>query len=212
MVPQRYTRWALRIPALFVALMAGVIPARAQRVPFVGSHAAEPGYVSLSGALTYGFSPYREGVPFPSADLVGMLHPKSDVPPVLRGVLQEMWRGSATFRRQWVRVAEARVRIIVTIDPLCKMNGAHALSEISRKSDLAVRVSLGVIGRATIEHLAHELEHVLEQLDEVDLEDAVKHHVHGASVRGRWALFETRRATVVGKLVASEVDAYQDWR
>ena len=212
MVSQRNAMWALRIPALFMALMAGVIPARAQRVPFVSSHPAEPGYVSLSGTLTYGFSPYREGESFPSTDLVGMLHPDSAISPAYRELLQEMWRGSATFRRQWIRVAEARVRIIVIFDPLCKMNGAHAQSEISRKSDLWVRVSLAVVGRAAIEHLAHELEHVLEQLDEVDLEQAVKHHVHGASVKGRWALFETRRAIVVGKLVASEVDAYQDWR
>ena len=212
MVPQRHTTWALRIPALFMALMAGVVPARAQRVPFVWSHPAEPGYVSLSGTLTYGFSPYREEDSFPSANLVGMLHPDSAISPAYRELLQEMWRGSATFRRQWIRVAEARVRIIVIFDPLCKMNGAHAQSEISRKSDLWVRVSLAVVGRAAIEHLAHELEHVLEQLDEVDLEQAVKHHVHGASVKGRWALFETRRAIVVGKLVASEVDAYQDWR
>jgi hypothetical protein len=212
MVSQRNATWALRVPALFMALMAGVIPARAQRVPFVSSHPAEPGYVSLSGTLTYGFSPYREEDSFPSANLVGMLHPESDIPPVFRGLLQEMWRASATFRRQWIRVAEARVRIVVTFDPLCKMSGAHAQSEISRKSDLRVRVSLGVVGRAAIEHFAHELEHVLEQLDEVDLEEAVKHHVHGASMKGRWALFETRRAIVVGKLVAIEVDAYQDWR
>lgn len=210
MVPQRYTTWALRTPALVMALMAGVVPARAQRVPVVWSHPAEPGYVSLSGTLTYGFSPYREEDSLPSANLVGMLHPDSDISLAYRELLREMWRGSATFRRQWIRLAEARVRMFVTFDPLCKMNGAHAQSEISRKSDLRVRVSLAVVGRSAIEHLAHEFEHVLEQLDEVDLEEAVKHHVHGASVKGRRALFETRRAIVVGKLVASEVDA--DWR
>jgi hypothetical protein len=50
---------ALRIPALLLALTAGVVPARAQRVPVALGLPAEPGYVSLSGALTFGFTQHR---------------------------------------------------------------------------------------------------------------------------------------------------------
>jgi hypothetical protein len=75
-----------------------------------------------------------------------------------------------------------------------------------------VRVSVRDVDRSAIEHLAHELEHVLEQLDDVDLAEAVNNHVHGASASRRAASFETRRAIVVGRLVAREVNAHQDRR
>jgi hypothetical protein len=46
--------YALRIPALLIVLTAGVVPAGAQRVPV--PLPAELTYVSLSGAVTLGFS------------------------------------------------------------------------------------------------------------------------------------------------------------
>ena len=78
--------------------------------------------------------------------------------------------------------------------------------------DLRVRISSRLADRAAAEYLAHELEHVLEQLDEVVLAHAVANHVHGASSNGTPPVFETRRAIVVGKLVAAEVQAYRDRR
>jgi hypothetical protein len=127
-------------------------------------------------------------------------------------LLDEMWRGSATFRRQWTRVAAAQVRISIAFDKSMATDSIHAQSEITRKPDLSVRISLRLVDRAAAQHLAHELEHVLEQLDEVDLAQAVASHVHGASARGTPPVFETRRAIVVGRLVAAEVQAYRDRR
>jgi hypothetical protein len=75
-----------------------------------------------------------------------------------------------------------------------------------------VRISLRIVDRDAIASLAHEIEHVLEQLDEVDLAAAVAAKVHGASATGRPPVFETRRAIVVGGLVADEVAAHRGRR
>ena len=141
-----------------------------------------------------------------------MLPPDSDIPPMCQSLLDDMWRGSATFRRQWTRVAAARVRIAIAFDKSSAIDLVHAQSEITRKPDLRVRISLRLADRSAAEYLAHELEHVLEQLDEVDLAHAVANHVHGAKASGTLPVFETRRAIVVGRLVAAEVQAYRDRR
>jgi hypothetical protein len=54
------------------------------------------------------------------------------------------------------------------------------------------------------EYLAHEIEHVLEQIDGVDLRTAVKNGVTGAWQTSSGA-FETARAVAVGRLVAQEL-------
>jgi hypothetical protein len=69
--------YALRIPALLLALTAGVVPARAQRVPVALGLPAEPGYVSLSGALTFGFTQHRITAAFYESATVPM---KSSAP------------------------------------------------------------------------------------------------------------------------------------
>lgn len=209
---ERLTSWlVVRAPVLLIALAAGT-PALGQGAALPWTLPSVPSYVSMSGAIAVGFSPYQEAQPASVVDLVAMLPPDSDIPAVYRRLLDDMWRGSATFRRQWIRVADAAVRVTIIFDPKCQIGGAQAQSEISRKEGLRVRVLLRDIDRSAIEYLAHELEHVLEQLDEVDLAEAVNNHVHGASASGKAALFETRRAIVVGKLVAREVNAYQDRR
>jgi hypothetical protein len=209
---ERSTSWlAIRAGVLFMAVAAPT-PALGQGPALPWTPPEVSSYVSMSGTIAFGFSPYPEAQPSSVVDVVAMLSPDSDIPPVYRPLLADMWRGSATFRRQWTRIAEARVRITIIFDAKCVADTAHAQSEIARKSGLRVRVSLRNTDRSAIEYLAHELEHVLEQLDDVDLAQAVKEHVHGASAHGEPALFETRRAIVVGKLVAREVTAYQERR
>lgn len=207
---ERLTSWLMvRAPVLLIALTAGT-PALGQDLALPWTLPSVSSYVSMSGTIAFGFSPYRDAQPSSFVDLVTMLTPDSDIPPVYRTLLADMWRGSATFRRQWIRIAHARVRITIVFDARCVADTAHAQSEISRKKGLRVRVALRNADRSAIEYLAHELEHVLEQLDDVDLAHAVDSHVHGVSTTGEPARFETRRAIVVGKLVAREVGAYED--
>ena len=203
---------ALGASVLFMALTAGGSSLFAQQASQPWTLPSPPAYESVSGLVVFGFSPYRETPSTRSLDLVDMLAPESDIPAMSHSLLDDMWRGSATFRRQWTRVAAARVRIAIAFDKSSAGDSVHAQSEITRKPDLRVRISLRLADRAATEYLAHELEHVLEQLDEVDLAHAVASHVHGAKANGTPPVFETRRAIVVGRLVAAEVQAYRDRR
>ena len=201
---------AFGVSVLLMALTAGGSSLHAQRASLaVPSPAA---YESVSGMVAFGFSPYREPPSTQPLDLVDMLPADSDIPAMSHSLLDDMWRGSATFRRQWTRVAAARVRIAIAFDKSSAIDLVHAQSEITRKPDLRVRISLRLADRSAAEYFAHELEHVLEQLDEVDLAHAVANHVHGAKASGTLPVFETRRAIVVGRLVAAEVQAYRDRR
>ena len=202
---------ALPASVLLIALTAGAPSLRAQ-ASLALTPSTLPAYESVSGMVALGFSPYREGPWTQPLDLVDMLPADSDIPAMAHPLLDDMWRASATFRRQWTRVAAAQVRISIAFDKSMATDSVHAQSEITRKPDLSVRISLRLVDQAAAQHLAHELEHVLEQLDEVDLAQAVASHVHGASARGTPPVFETRRAIVVGRLVAAEVQAYRDRR
>ena len=107
---------ALGVSVLLMALTAGgssLLAQRASLTPMLPSPAA---YVSVSGMVVFGFSPYREAPSSRSLDLVDMLAPESDIPAMSHSLLDDMWRGSATFRRQWTRVAAARVRIAIAFD------------------------------------------------------------------------------------------------
>jgi hypothetical protein len=168
--------------------------------------------VSVSGVVALGFSSYHEAASPRSLDPADMVPSDSDIPAICRPLLADMWRGSATFRRQWIRIAAARVRIAITLDKPWQPWWSHSRSEISENAGLELRVSLRIVDPAVIEHLAHELEHALEQLDGVDLARAMASHVHGVSATGRSPVFETRRATVIGRLVANEVSAHRDRR
>jgi hypothetical protein len=53
-----------------------------------------------------------------------------------------------------------------------------------------------------VELIAHELEHVIEQLDDVELAASERHGVHET----RAGVFETTRATHIGRKVRREVD------
>ena len=104
------------------------------------------------------------------------------------------------------------VRIAITLDKPWQPGWTRSRSEISETAGLQLHVWLRIVDPAVIEYFAHELEHVVEQLDRVDLARASASHVHGASATGRPPVFETRRAIVIGRLVANEVSAYRDRR
>jgi len=208
----RLTSWQLLLAAvLLLALTQGGTPLLAQRASLPWPLPSALAYESVSGVVALGFSPYREA-PSRSLDLADMVPSDSDIPAICRPLLDDMWRGSATFRRQWIRVAAARVRIAITLDKPWQPGWSRTRSEISENAGLQLHVWLRIVDPAVIEYLAHELEHVLEQLDGVDLARATASHVHGVSAMGRLPVFETRRAIVIGRLVASEVSAYRDRR
>jgi Tol biopolymer transport system component len=129
-----------------------------------------------------------------------------EVPRVYEPMVDAMWQASATFRRQWRRLA-ADPRIRVAILALTVPGGrtlADARTQIVRGDGPSTAFVWLPPSRDFPRLLAHELEHVLEQLDGVDL---------GAHIRSRtvWSSkstgFETQRAIDLGVQVAREVEA-----
>lgn len=123
-----------------------------------------------------------------------------------RPIIELMLRRSPTFRRQCLRISNtpsltivvqsfyprshervrARTRVMATQD-----GGLHATVEIRPLDDQA-------------ELIAHEIEHVIEQLDGIDLRSRASLPTTGVHFADDGA-FETRRAVRVGMAVAEEV-------
>ena len=129
------------------------------------------------------------------------------VPSGYQAVIAQMLERSPMFRRQCLRLAGApHLAIIVkTMHPLAA--GPRARTEIAQAegSRLVASVEINPTGDF-MELLAHEIEHIIEQLDGIDL--AARAAVARSGV---WSCadgtFETSRAVRVGVLVAREARA-----
>jgi hypothetical protein len=131
-----------------------------------------------------------------------MLPPNLD-PGVFRAQLEKMWVRSETFRRQCDRLAAApHLRVTVGRD-LRRVNANHGETTIRRKAGVVVQAFIRVwTFDRVVEVLAHEIEHIIEQLDGVELLD----HPAARHVWKNLDGFETRRAMEVGLKVAGEVE------
>jgi len=133
----------------------------------------------------------------------GRLPPNLVAPEVLQPLLTRMWRSSATFRRQCVQLAEhPEVTIHIALDP--RTTHGRALSRVHRgEAELEASVQIEMRDPARyVEYLAHELEHVLEQIDGTDRVRLARQHVDGVVNIG--GVYETARARSVGRAVARE--------
>jgi hypothetical protein len=121
----------------------------------------------------------------------------------LRPLLDELWSRSITFRQQCRRLAGAHAVVI--------LHGASAAetvwnaeSRIGLLEDGRVMAQVRVrVGRESVEVIAHELEHVLERIDGVQLALDALRRGSGTTLAG--GAYETRRATDAGRQVAKEV-------
>lgn len=134
--------------------------------------------------------------------------PNLIVAPALRSVVDAMLRGSPTFRRQCLRIANAPY-MAVMLDFLQPLPGDHArartvVSTTPDRQRLAT-IGIGPLGDR-VELIAHEIEHVIEQLDNVDLRALAAvpasgvHECHDGD-----EAFETIRAIRAGLAAAAEV-------
>lgn len=128
-----------------------------------------------------------------------------------------MWRSSPTFRRQCRRLAAAdRLPIRVILDDQPRRSGsvdAHTVFT-SRRGGL---VSADVYLKPSADYLkprsdaprliAHEMEHIIEQLDDVDLQAQAG---NGTVWKDREGAFETQRAIEAGRQVEREVSMNGD--
>ena len=125
-----------------------------------------------------------------------------------RVLLASMLEGSPTFRRQCLRLA-SEPGLVVRIHPFGSSwtRGARALTHLVRGASGGLTAEIYLTRfDDEVELIAHEIEHVIEQLDDVDLSamaersDTGVHHTLAAE-----ATFETSRASQTGLRVAREV-------
>jgi hypothetical protein len=140
------------------------------------------------------------------ADLAGDLQ----IEPALQPLVIEMCRSSSTFRRQVARLADAdRVTVTVRQVVLPSTSAWRAQAAITRVGSevqsVDVQVHAGGSRRLVAELIAHEFEHILEQLDGVDLKGWVgRSGVRRVGTGERDSPIATERARRVGRIVANE--------
>ena len=159
-------------------------------------------------------------VPVPSMSAIGQDSPTPtavlhQLPPPLalwqpertfRDVIAHMWDASPTFRQQCRRLAAAApgLRLHVRHERGLSALGVRARSHLRLQEGTVVSAAMSLpVGGDVVELIAHELEHVLEQVDGVDLEA----HLRSGVVWRHGDGYETRRAGAAGRRVAGEVAA-----
>jgi hypothetical protein len=118
---------------------------------------------------------------------------------------------SETFRAQCDRLAQAP-RVHVKIDIAFALDSGRAQTAIHRLSSGAIQADVVVLfGENYRELLAHEFEHILEQVDGVDLRQEV---AQGLAWQLPSGAFETRRAQNTGVQVLREAEPArgQQWK
>jgi hypothetical protein len=132
-----------------------------------------------------------------------------EAPRVYLGLLESMLQRSPTFQRQCLRIAhhpDLTVRLEANL--LSRPSDVRARTQITRRGRKLTAVVQVLQLDDPEELVAHELEHIIEQLDGIDL--AARAALDNSGVRRRRGdppLFETTRATEVGKAVARELRA-----
>jgi hypothetical protein len=154
--------------------------------------ARSPSALSAPHAIAGGCLPAAPG-------LTSHLAVSKELGPLVR----RMWEASPTFRRQCARLAEALVTIDVELAPKMDRDRMNAFTQIRMVSGL-VRAATARLRVWKPEYLAHEIEHVLEQVDGVDLHRSAKGRLEGVH-ETQSSVFETARAIAIGRVVAREV-------
>jgi hypothetical protein len=186
-----------RVAAAGLATCAWLLTGRAA---FAQSGAAlEPTRVSLTSVHHYVAT---DAIPRQLA-----APPNLIVPDMYRSVVDAMLRGSPTFRRQCVRIsAEPALTVHIAIPLTPRRSDVRAQTRLTRNAGhLTALVAISPF-QDLEELIAHELEHVIEQLDGIDLQARAARPRTGVNATGaRDAMFETVRAQRAGLTVASEL-------
>jgi len=116
-----------------------------------------------------------------------------------------MWRRSPTFRQQCRRISEAEnLRIEVVFVPQLPLTPLRALSTVKKHESgtIVVKMKLRAPGNY-VEVIAHEFEHVLEQLEGLNLQ-AIAAQKESNVYRNEVGAYETARAVEAGLRVPDE--------
>jgi hypothetical protein len=128
---------------------------------------------------------------------------KVDVPASLQPIILKLLERSPTFRAQCRRIVEApHLRLAIRLTGAVHPFPVRATVRRFSLGQLEARIDLTRVPSQYAEWLGHELEHVIEHLDGVNIRQRARRHEGASELRP--GLFETRRATEVGWKVASE--------
>ena len=132
-----------------------------------------------------------------------------ELPCDLERILARVYRGSATFRAQCNRIAAAgSLSVNVKLDTSIPSSYRAFTMIYSRGHALKADVHLPPAATAIAELVGHEFEHIVEQLDGLNLR--MLSHVPGSGVReSSFDVYETTRAQRVGRIVAAELSGTQ---
>ena len=114
-----------------------------------------------------------------------------------------IWERSPTFRSQCARLARAGALVLLRTATSVEIQ-RPAQSRIGISADgVTVAQVLVRMSADSVEHIGHELEHVLEHLEKVNLRAMLARHRSGVTVSV--VGYETDRAVAAGRRVAREV-------
>jgi hypothetical protein len=138
-------------------------------------------------------------------DLVTTMPANLTVPGTLRPLLEEVLRRSPTFRHQLLTLQHApHVRMAISYGNVSTWHLLRAESTVSRYEWGALQVDTRLYtARDVVEVIAHEIEHVCEQIEGVDVRVLAQQRHSGVYAVGSHH-FETRRAVLIGRQVAHE--------
>jgi hypothetical protein len=141
----------------------------------------------------------------PSGDPLTDLPPNLRVPRDLRPLLTEALKRSPTFQRQMQLLLHTqRVRMSVSYGGPRGLRMFQAHSRVTHHEFGALIVDTTLFAPADmVELLAHEIEHVCEQIEGVDLK--ALSHQRDSGVYDLDGHFETQRAIIAGHRVSREI-------
>jgi hypothetical protein len=190
------------VAALASVLGVSVVPGFAQSNTGGDRHRS---HSSLSVARAY--VPVRNTAP--DFEFFTVLPPNITVTPLYQQLVSRLLARSTTFREQCARLGRAgSLTIEIKAEIVGNRDAPRAWTKIVRSANgrLHATVSVTPTDRPA-ELIAHEFEHVLEQLDGVDL--LALSRVRRSGVRececGHADAFETTRAIKTGRRVSQEV-------
>ena len=183
--------------ALTIALTVHAVPGFAQT-----------NTVSYADALTSSTTAARLYVAARGYDADDVDTPNLAVTSMYQPLIAQMLERSPSFRRQCARLARAtNLEITLRSEPRSDHH-ANAWTTIVRRADGTRQVTISIVtGPRTIELIAHEFEHVIEQIDGIDLRHKATQRASGVRTCdcGHVAMYETDRAIAAGLQVARQV-------
>jgi len=157
-------------------------------------------FVHVVFALLLAAGPVAGADAVETRHLPATIHAEDD----LRVYLEAMLRRSTTFRQQCQRIDAGRAEVFIRRDPQLVDRPYRARTVITRSGHTVVAwVAITPFGDPG-EWLAHEIEHVLEQMDGLNLPKLAVRTNAGVWASG-FDAFETERAIRAGHTVRKEL-------